>query len=74
MQEPRIAGSRKTAPTDVRIDARISSTVDRRLRMLAIVEKQPLNRLLSNLLDERLPSADELAARLAADIASEPVA
>lgn len=27
MQEPRIAGSRKTAPTDVRIDARISSTV-----------------------------------------------
>lgn len=41
--------------------------------MLAIAEGQPLNRLLSQLLDGVLPPADELAARLATDIASEPV-
>jgi hypothetical protein len=49
---------------DVRLATRITSAVDRRLRMLALIEKQPLSHLLSALLDEALPAADELAGRL----------
>lgn len=49
---------------DVRLATRITSTVDRRLRMLALVKSQPLNRVLVSLLDQALPPADELAALL----------
>lgn len=52
---------------DVRIATRITSAVDRRLRMLALIKGQPLNHVLVGLLDQVLPSADELAATLAAD-------
>ena len=52
---------------DVRIATRITSAVDRRLRMLALVKGQPMNHVLVGLLDQVLPSADELAALLAAD-------
>lgn len=50
---------------DARLDTRITSGVDRRLRMLALVDGVPLNRVLVRLLDKALPSVDELAARLA---------
>ena len=57
----------------MRLSARISPALNRRLRMLAIAEDQPIERVLSEVLDRALPVAGELAARLAADIASEPV-
>ena len=46
---------------DVRLATRITSAVDRRLRMLALAESQPLSHVLTGLLDQVLPSADELA-------------
>lgn len=51
---------------DVRLATRITSAVDRRLRMLALAESQPLSHVLTGLLDQVLPSADELASMLAA--------
>lgn len=50
---------------DVRLATRITSTVDRRLRMLALAKSQPLSHVLVGLLDKALPSADELASQLA---------
>ena len=52
---------------DVRLATRITSAVDRRLRMLALARSQPLSHVLTGLLDQALPSADELASALAAD-------
>ena len=52
---------------DVPLATRITSTVDRRLRMLALVRSQPLSHLLVSLLDQALPSADELASLLRED-------
>lgn len=49
---------------DVPLSTRITSTVDRRLRMFALVRNQRLNHVLEGLLDEVLPSADELASLL----------
>jgi hypothetical protein len=59
---------------DVRLATRISTTVDRRLRMLALVQSQPLSHVLVTLLDRALPSADELAALLGADRHAEAAA
>jgi hypothetical protein len=59
---------------DVRIATRITSAVDRRLRMLALVKGQPMNHVLVGLLDQVLPSADELAVLLAAGIPDEAAA
>jgi hypothetical protein len=50
---------------DVPLTTRITSAVDRRLRMLALAESQPLSHVLTGLLDQVLPSADELASMLA---------
>ena len=52
---------------DVRLATRITSAVDRRLRMLALAESQPLSHVLDGLLDRALPAAGELAALLGAD-------
>lgn len=52
---------------DVRLATSISSTVDRRLRMLVLIKGQTLSRVLSDVLDEALPQADALAAKLATD-------
>lgn len=49
---------------DTRLATRITKTVDRRLRMLALVKGQPVNHVLVGLLDQALPSADELALAL----------
>jgi hypothetical protein len=49
---------------DVRLATRITGTVDRRLRMLALAKSQPLSHVLVGLLDQALPSADELASLL----------
>jgi hypothetical protein len=49
---------------DVRLATRITSDADRRLRMLALAERKPLSRLLSDLIDRAVPPADELARRL----------
>ena len=49
---------------DVRLATRITPAVDRRLRMLALVKRQPLSRVLTGLLDQSLPPADELASLL----------
>jgi len=58
----------------VRMATRITSAVDRRLRMLALVKGQPMNHVLVGLLDQVLPSADELAALLAAGVPDEAAA
>jgi hypothetical protein len=50
---------------DARLATRITSGVDRRLRMLALARSQPVNHVLDSLLDEALPPADELASQLA---------
>jgi hypothetical protein len=50
---------------DARLATRITSAVDRRLRMLALVRGQSLSHVLDGLLDEALPPADELASQLA---------
>lgn len=49
---------------DARLAARVTSLVDRRLRMLAILKNQPLGHVLDGLLDQHLPPVDELAALL----------
>lgn len=49
---------------DVRLATRITTTVDRRLRMLALSKGQPLSHVLVSLLDQHLPPADELASLL----------
>lgn len=50
---------------DVRLATRITTAVDRRLRMLALARSQPLSHVLVSLLDQALPPADELASLLA---------
>ncbi|HEV2450968.1 MAG TPA: hypothetical protein VGS62_03480 [Streptosporangiaceae bacterium] len=60
---------------DVRLATRITPAVDRRLRMLALAKSQPLSHVLTGLLDQALPPADELASMLAtAEIADEAAA
>jgi hypothetical protein len=49
---------------DVRLATRITTAVDRRLRMLALIKSQPLSHVLVTLLDQALPPADELASLL----------
>lgn len=49
---------------DVRLATRLTTAVDRRLRMLALVKGQPLSHVLVSLLDQALPPADELASLL----------
>ena len=51
---------------DVRLATKISATVDRRLRMFALIKGQPLNHVLVTLLDQVLPPAAELASLLSA--------
>lgn len=52
---------------DVRLATRITPAVDRRLRMLALAQSQPLSHVLVALLDKALPPADELASLLGAE-------
>lgn len=52
-------------PYDVRLATKITASVDRRLRMLALARSQALSHVLVSLLDQALPSADELASLLA---------
>lgn len=57
---------------DVQLSTRITSPVDRRLRMFALVKRQPLSRVLVSLLDQALPPADELASLLGDSRYAEP--
>lgn len=63
-----------TAAYNVRLATKISATVDRRLRMLALVKGQPLNHVLVSLLDQHLPTAGELASLLGSTDQTEAVA
>jgi len=49
---------------DVKLGTRLTGTVDRRLRMLAVLKGQPLSHVLVSVLDQALPPADELASLL----------
>ena len=49
---------------EVRLATTITETVDRRLRMYALIKRQPLSHILSVLLDQALPPAEELAGQL----------
>lgn len=48
-----------------RLATRITEDVDARLRLAAALERLPLCRLLTGLLDRALPSAEELASEVA---------
>lgn len=50
---------------DARLATCITAPVDRRLRMLALLKGKPLSHLLTDLLDDVLPPAEELAGQLA---------
>jgi len=52
-----------TSP-NARLNTWISPGVDERLRLLALLRRQRLGRLLTHLLDQALPSADELTAQM----------
>lgn len=49
---------------DARLATRITTPVDLRLRMLALLKGEPLSHVLDGLLDQVLPPADELASQL----------
>ena len=49
---------------DVRLATRVSGAVDRRLRLLALIQRQPLSFVLTQLLDGALPPADDLIDQL----------
>lgn len=49
---------------DVRLGTRITDPVNRRLRMLVLLDGGPLSRVLDRLLDKALPPADQLATQL----------
>ena len=49
---------------DARLGTRITDPVARRLRLLVLVRRQPLNRVLTELLDEALPTLAELTDQL----------
>lgn len=52
-----------TSP-NARLNTWISPGVDERLRLLALLRRQRLGRTLTHLLDQVLPSADELTAQM----------
>ena len=57
------------AAYDARLGIRLSEPVARRLRLLAMLRQQPLNRVLSDLLDEHLPSLAQLTEQLNGQVA-----
>jgi hypothetical protein len=52
-------------PTE-RLGTKLTPPADLRLRMFALAQRQPISHVLSALLEQTLPSADELAGQLAA--------
>lgn len=56
--------SDRAASRDVRLASRVSPTVDRRLRLLVLLQRQPLSHVLTQLLDQALPPADALIDQL----------
>lgn len=56
--------SNHVALCDVRLASRVSPAVDRRLRLLVLIQRQPLSHVLTQLLDAALPPADELIDQL----------
>ena len=50
---------------DKRFATRLTGEVDRRLRMFALVKGEALSHVLVGLLDQVLPSAEDLASKLA---------
>jgi hypothetical protein len=49
---------------DVRVAAKTTAPVDRRLRLLAALKRQSISRVLTAILDENLPSDAELAGQI----------
>jgi hypothetical protein len=49
----------------VRLGTWLPGQVDKRLRMLVLLENKPIGEVLAAVLDKHLPNADDLAARLA---------
>jgi hypothetical protein len=54
-----------TKSYDARLATRITSSVDTRLRQLALLHRRRISHLLDDVLDQALPSAEDLAARFA---------
>ncbi len=52
------------AGCDVRLASRVTPAVDRRLRLLALIQREPVSHVLTRLLDQVLPPADELIDQL----------
>lgn len=64
----------RAALCDVRLATRVSRPVSRRLRLLALIQDQPISHVLTQLLDQALPPADELIDQLRRDEPAEAVA
>jgi len=54
-----------TKTYDARLATRITSSVDTRLRQLALLHRRRISHLLDDVLDAALPSSEDLAARFA---------
>jgi hypothetical protein len=49
---------------DARVTAKTTASVDRRLRLVAALKRQSISRVLTAILDERLPTDAELAGQI----------
>ena len=49
---------------EIRLASRVSPAVDRRLRLLVLIQRRPLSHVLTQLLDQALPPHDELIDQL----------
>jgi hypothetical protein len=61
-----------TKTYDARLATRITSSVDSRLRQLALLDRRRISHLLDDVLDMALPSAEDLAGRFAHQIGTAP--
>lgn len=61
-----------TKTYDTRLATRITSSVDARLRQLALVRRKRLSHLLNDVLDAALPTAEDLTTQLARLASTEP--
>jgi hypothetical protein len=62
--DPVAARGRVPSPYDTRLVANVPSDIGTRLRLLAALRRQPVGRVLSELLGRELPTSGQLAVQL----------
>lgn len=61
-----------TKTYDARLATRITTSVDSRLRQLALLQRRRISHLLDDLLDAALPTSEDLAAQFARSTGPQP--